>query len=264
MSRLTLDLNLPISYKHSGDIGDLIYSLCILKYHGQGPLYLNAAQIGKKIDGSRSGFTPGAVDALKPLLESQEYVSEVKFWSNEEVRYDIDLIRKMHIDYSKVNICDNYCKIFMVPPPLTRKAWIEVTPNKVKPVVFARSMRYHNKDMKWHEFVNKHAQDAIFVGFEGEHEAFTKAYGHIPFHKTEDLLELARVIAGAELFIGNQSAPMSLAIAINSPHQQIVQEVCSLCPNCIFPRSNITYIREAAPPSAPRSRARRTIVAQFQ
>jgi hypothetical protein len=39
----------------------------------------------------------------------------------------------------------------------------------------------------------------------------------VPYHPTPTLLDLARVLAGADLFIGNQSAPRALAESLKVP-----------------------------------------------
>jgi hypothetical protein len=57
----TQDKN-SVTIKHSGDIGDLIYILPVLRYYGGGSLYLNPLGLpSKKCDGTSSGFNPDII-----------------------------------------------------------------------------------------------------------------------------------------------------------------------------------------------------------
>jgi hypothetical protein len=74
-----------------------------------------------------------------------------------------------------------------------------------------------------------------------EYALFTKLTGlvNVPYHGTCPYRELAQLIAGSKLFIGNQSFPFALAEAMKCPR---VLEVCPICPNCI-PQSDNGYVR---------------------
>jgi hypothetical protein len=54
----------------------------------------------------------------------------------------------------------------------------------------------------------------------------------------QDALHLARVIDGCKLFIGNQSFPLALAMALNV---RVIQECCPRTPDCIFRRPTAQY-----------------------
>ena len=77
------------TYKHSGDLGDIIYSLPVLKTYGKGILVIDdiknlkswiepkGIQINlKKPDGTSSGICENKFNFIKPLLEKQKYVKE--------------------------------------------------------------------------------------------------------------------------------------------------------------------------------------------
>jgi len=61
---------------------------------------------------------------------------------------------------------------------------------------------------------------------------------HAEYAITQDYLELAKLIAGADLFIGNQSSPMALTIGLGVP---FIQETCLWTPDCLYPRKDGTY-----------------------
>ena len=80
---------------------------------------------------------------------------------------------------------------------------------------------------------DKYARDAVFVGLPDEHAAFCREVGPVTQYPTDDLLQVARVIAGAKLFVGNQSSPRAIAEGLKKP---VVQEIFMHDPNCCFNR----------------------------
>jgi hypothetical protein len=90
-----------------------------------------------------------------------------------------------------------------------------------KSYVINRTARWTSADSlpAW-EAIRDQADDAaIFVGLPEEYEAFKKfADWDITYHPTETLLDLAEIIAGAEQFVGNQSAALSVAIGLGAAY----------------------------------------------
>ena len=82
----------------------------------------------------------------------------------------------------------------------------------------------------------------VFVGHESEFTVFrelSEAAGKpVPWIRTANLVELARVVAGAEVFIGNQSSPMALALGLGI---NVIQECWQGNPNCVLKRNNAIY-----------------------
>jgi hypothetical protein len=83
----------------------------------------------------------------------------------------------------------------------------------------------------------------IFVGTEAEHADFLKVTGvAVPYHPVKDFLELANIIAGAELVLANQNFVYSLAMGLG---KQTVLETIKIKPlqnnECFFPRLNTQY-----------------------
>jgi hypothetical protein len=72
------------------------------------------------------------------------------------------------------------------------------------------------------------APDALFVGTAAEFEEF----GAGEHYFADDALGLARVIAGASVFVGNQSLPYAIAEGLKVGR---LQEVSTDVPNCRFP-----------------------------
>jgi hypothetical protein len=58
-------------------------------------------------------------------------------------------------------------------------------------------------------------EQGVFVGSEEEHAAFEESYKiWIPHYKSENIMELARVIQGSEFFITSMGGPSAVALAL--------------------------------------------------
>jgi hypothetical protein len=61
-----------------------------------------------------------------------------------------------------------------------------------------------------YSFLSKYGH-LVFVGVKTEYEAMLKVIPGLQWKQVADFLELAEIIAGCKLFIGNQSFPYALA-----------------------------------------------------
>lgn len=228
------------SFKHSGDVGDVIYSIPIFQQIGAGTLYLNSVSY-IRVHGLR-GLTDQSIAQLIPLLEVQPCLKSIKSWRGEKFDYDIDLFRKRNGFLSRKNLCHFIIETFGVSTNRTAVKWLQAPVKKVSQAVFNRTPRYQNSEapkvLRWYL---RNYPDSVFVGHKEEWENFCKEVGNIKYYHTKDFLEIASVINGCELFLGNQSSPMAIAIALK---KQIVQEVYKPMPDCVFPYDNIKYIIE--------------------
>lgn len=233
------------TFKHSGDLGDIIYSLPTIRALGGGILYLNA---GKKVSPPIPGIptkkfaSKKSVDLIRPLLLSQDYIEDVRVWDNEVVDYDLDQFRVKHKNLSTINLAAAHLATFDLDESLINEQWLfdikKKTVNKKK-VVFHRSPRYHNAKFEresWPKYINEYGGNAVFIGIPSEYDDFVKKFGcnEIPFYQVNDLLEMAEIINGCELFIGNQSSPFAISEGL---HKNNILEVCDQHPNCNFNRA---------------------------
>lgn len=228
---------LAYDFKHSGDCGDLIYSLPVVKYYGGGNIHLNVNGLtSTKYDGSESGFSLKLIKMLQPLLESQEYIKSANIWNLNKINFDLDYFRKQ-INV-KQNLCESILHTFDVPFKETNEIWLKCNEKKIANVVIARSFRYRNKKINYKNIL-KDFKGCLFMGLQEEHKDFEDNFGKIDFHQVKDFLEMAEIIQGSELFIGNQSLPLSLAISMNKP---IWQEYYPVHADCIFNKDTIRYL----------------------
>lgn len=232
------------TFKHSGDLGDIIYSLPTIKALGGGILYLNPGKpLPSPIHGipTKKFTSETPINMVRPLLEAQPYIEKVLVWNGETVTYDLDQFRSKGMNLAKTNLAEAHCKAFGVDPDVISYQWIfNVRPKRIGNTryIFHRSARYHNPSFTnhyWPHYVSMYGNFALFVGIPDEYKAFVSAFNcsHVPFHQVNNFLELAELIQGSDLFIGNQSMPFSIAEGL---HAKSILEANDQNPNCHFKR----------------------------
>ncbi len=231
------------TYVHAGDRGDVVSSLPTIRYTGGGVLYLQAATY------TREMLTPDKWCGLDTLLREQPYITDVLEWRNQRCTYNLNDWRVLHMramrsgHMKNKNLADWHLEHFGIPVSERDRAWLQVKePIKAARVVFNRTgpgreakFTYQNNLFPWHRVWSKYRDDAVFIGTALEHEVFRQTCGDIPHFKTRDLHEAARVIAGADIFVGNQSVCGWLA---SSLFKTTVLEVWTTGPNSSFNRPN--------------------------
>jgi hypothetical protein len=224
----------------SGDVGDIIYSLSSIRALGVELVYLNFNSKYKLRTIGQTKFNQKGAEMLKPLIESQPYIKEVRFYDGEKVDYNLDLFR-WYGDLTYANLCSTILKTFGCSLEEMKKQWLFVEPvTRGKIVLINKTDRYLNNEVDWNEFIETYGEYMAFVGIQSEYDSFINEYKcDIPFFHTKDFLELAQLISGASLFIGNQSSPYSIAEGLK---KDTIQVVCDQCPNCLFPRENAYYV----------------------
>jgi hypothetical protein len=233
------------TFRHSGDLGDIIFSLPAVRALGGGILYLDpeggeSSPLVKYWDKTRTRLNAQTITSLKPLLLRQPYVKDVRFWAGEAVDYHLDEWRRhggLH------NISDSHLAAFGLPSTERDRAWLEFSdPIRIegKPIVLARSVRSQSNYSYWEWRLPSIKHQSVFVGLPKEYEIFVYTFGHeVTYYPTPDILTLARVIAGCELFIGNQSLPHALAEAMK---KRLVNEYFRPDPAAIFRREGAEYV----------------------
>lgn len=220
-------------FGHSGDLGDIIWALPTIRAAGGGRLSLINYP-------GRTTFpmTEERFNAIRPLLLQQTYVDDVRFAGDDiSQQTNINGFRD-HCSHNR-NLADAHLATHGLPFLHRNHAWLHVNiSNRCVPIVFARSARYQNDRFPWQQIVEAYGRYAVFLGSQDEHVAFISNFGHVPFMQTSDLLEAAKVIAGAQLFIGNQSCLHAIAEGLK---QNIILEVYPSQPNCIFSRMGVIH-----------------------
>ena len=223
-----------MNFLHTGHIGDIIAFLPTMKAMGGGNLIIrNHNDHWAPMKGFR-------FDSVKPLLESQSYIGSVEYQDHpKNIDYDASQFRHLH--NNRDCLLDIQAKHAGVEPCYDK--WLDVEPDsKMKGrVIIARSPRYNNDRFPHRFLARKLGGRAVFVGTPHEHTEYEATIGRtIHHHKTGNLLDLAKAIAGCHLFIGNQSSPCWLAMGL---HARLIQEVCDYTPDAQVPYDGARYVQ---------------------
>ena len=244
-------------FKHSGTLGDLVYSLPIVKAFGGGEFYLHLNQIdwiGQHYYGSKpTAFHQGRMNQqdfefMQDFMLAQDYIEKFEPLDPKttEITHNLDRFRPAFVGHPG-NYVDIYAKTFGLSPNLweglRKTPWLTVpektTPSGVSYVI--------NRTARWLPRTNSPLWDqwreqgvplsSVFVGLPEEHAAFEANTGwRVEYLPTKNMLELAQVIAGAEQFIGNQSVALSMAIGLGVPWACEARDDMPLERNeCYFP-----------------------------
>jgi hypothetical protein len=185
---------------------------------------------------------------IRPFLESQPIIKAVRIgrpnecdWRSEDFRH-----RSLHDGFSNLaEVHARHAKLvgFLADVPRFDRPWLTLFDVKSHGrIVVNRSPRYHNDKFPWAKIVKHYGKRLVFVGLDEEYEAFSH-FGEIERVRVKDMLELAHLIAGSSLFIGNQSVSMTIAEGLKHPR---IQEACLWLPDCIYPGVNAQYIGTGA------------------
>lgn len=250
------------TFKHSGTFGDLIYGLSVVKKMGGGDIEFAIGNIENCV--SQYGYRPDEVDPmhkgrfadkdfdlLLPLLLRQDYINGVTKWYPGDAEADVDLDRFRGVLFRgfEGNYVQAYHMTFGLPvtAEIFNETWLEADARTIAPVVINRTFRYRcpNGTGTWQGLLEQAniTNNGIFVGNKDEHEDFVKSTGfNVEYYPVQDFKELADVIAGADLFMGNQSAAYSIAMGLGKSSVLETIKIKPLANNeCYFPRDNCQY-----------------------
>lgn len=238
------------TFKHSGDLGDIIFSLPTIRAAGGGILYIDpkGGEDEPLVSWGGGLFThtkinKKSIESIKPLLEFQEYIDEVRYWDGEKVDYNLDEFR-LNIRYN--NLADSHLAAFGFSVEERNEAWLKVPSALVndleRDIILARSCRYHGNYSFWETLDRELIKKATFIGFKEEYDYFKYTFPHMkdaPLQSVADILEMAKVLEGCDLFIGNQGLPHAVAEGLKKP---IINEVFRPYPAAVFEREDAKYV----------------------
>lgn len=229
-----------------GDLGDSTYVLGILSELPGGPHTLLLKPSGMtKYRGSDGSFAK--FDTIfSPLARSQPYIAECRpIEPGESVDWRSELFRS--VPYRGTTLLNAHlchlistCKVGHGITGLNK--WLfGIKPSKESEgrIVINRTARYRNWTFPWSAVVNKYKHRLMFVGLEHEWREFCGHFGYVDFRPTENLLQVAQLIAGSLLFIGNQSCANAVAEGLK---HRLIQETDLQFPDCLFKRDNAQHV----------------------
>ena len=224
--------NEVLNVSSTGDLGDIVVMLATLKATGkQCDVHLR--------DSPHTAGISHRAHLIKPLVEAQPYVNAVRIWKRETLQWESERFRGYGYVNNRLNLAHNHAQAaiqdgFITELPDVRSPWLTVEPDTryAGRIIVNRSFRYNNDMFPWAEIVRHYGERVLFIGLPDEHSRFCSSFGAAGYQPTKDFLEVARMIAGSELFIGNQSSCMGVAEGLKHPR---IQETCLWQPDCIYP-----------------------------
>jgi hypothetical protein len=238
------------TFKHSGDMGDIIFSLPTIRALGGGVLYLDpkggeGSDLIRTEKGNRTKLNSKSIESLKPLLELQQYIDCVKEWSGEPVDHNLDSFRNF-IMFN--NLADSHLRAFNFDLSHRDSRWISLGRNAIEPksyYVFSRSCRYQGNHGYWGDLVRNFTEtgkikDTIFVGHKKEHELFEFTFDtKVNYVETKSMLDVAEVLSRAKRLYCNQSVIHAIGEGMK---MFLTQEVYRPYPATVFTREGAEYV----------------------
>lgn len=237
--------HLPVTFCHSGNAGDIIYALPLIKRiheicESEITLLIKP---GWPIINKPEGFihplgnvlmSEKMAGLLIPLIKHQSYISDCSIYQNETVDINLDAFRIGGFPLSTGNIA-RWCNYITGINTNLSRQWIIATPKELlkDTIIVARSQRYRNTSIDY-SFLKKYPKLA-FVGVKEEFDDMKKFIPGIQWIQVTNFLDLANVIAGCKFFIGNQSLPFAIAEGLKIPR---ILEIYAKSPDVIPEGSN--------------------------
>lgn len=228
------------TFKHSGTLGDILYSLPVVKYLNGGEFYLHLNQVSwiaqyyyKSQPSSyhENKMNSRDIEFMQDFMMSQPYIKKFAALDpKQEITHNLDRFRPTFVHHP-TNYIQIYCECFNITDldtqnQIINQPWFSVPNPRSIPghnIIINRTGRGWTPQERnpqwdlWRE--QKWDQQAIFVGLPEEYQEFcTWSKWQLDYIETKNLLEVAEIIAGATLFIGNQSMALSLAQGLQIPY----------------------------------------------
>lgn len=242
--------NQNYTFYHGGDLGDIIYSLPSIKLIGGGHINFGNKDNHDIILRTREPFNNQKYKFIEPLIKSQNYIISTNYSDDSSIEYDYNFNEFRHYwndeQYRSSKKIDRLIDVnldFVGVSSLfnEKEPWLNCQNKKIAKYVVSRSFRYRDISFPWIDIYQLIKNNCVFIGLSDEYEDFCKTVGIIPYFKVSDALEMAEVINGCEIFIGNQSFPCSIAIGLN---KTVVQEYSKNHKDCIFDKRSNFYTKE--------------------
>tara|TARA_Y100000590_G_scaffold469849_1_gene660146 strand:+ start:2376 stop:3290 length:915 start_codon:yes stop_codon:yes gene_type:complete len=217
-----IENNQELTFLHSGHLGDIVYSMPVIKELSKKHKCKLYIQVNKPMIVDYQNHPSGKVFLDKrivnlalPLFRNQNFLSSVDIYNNEKIHINLDLFRDVpinirfhstrwytHITGTHFDINDSFLFV-------NEHASIK---NKI---VIVRSPRYRNDYINY-KFL-KNEKNLLCVGLKSEFEDLKKDIHNLEFYECKDFLEMAQIIKASKFFIGNLCFAYSIAEALKIP-----------------------------------------------
>lgn len=232
-----------------GDVGDACMLLGVMQSIPDGPHKL----LFQPSSVTKTGPDPSKLrDLVAPLALKQTYISEARnVQDGEPIDWNSGSFRGNGIWCPQATLLGAHAHNLVSTKGVGRnitgkEKWLHnIAPSPISKnrVICSRTGRYRNGCFPWKQIVNHYGDRLLFVGLPHEYRDFCGEFGVVEYHKTSNMLEVAEIIAGSALFIGNQSSPNAVCEGLKHP---LIQETSLSIPDCIFIRPNAQHVSDGA------------------
>lgn len=231
----------------SGDCGDVVFALCILKNLEGAPHALLLEPSSQTKAKGLDGVTR-LLNLIGPLASAQSYIKACRIIKpSDRVDWRSADFRIQHYQRGQTLMqahLNNLIETHGIGHGITGdKAWLTCKPSEESAgrIVINRTGRYRNPFFQWAEVVKHYRHRLMFVGLHHEWREFCGHFGYVDYRPTANMLEVAELIAGCELFIGNQSCPNAIAEGLKKP---LIQETDLTYPDCVYGRPDAQHVAD--------------------
>jgi hypothetical protein len=214
--------NQELSFLHSGHLGDLIYSLPLVKELSKKYKCNFLININKKNETAYENHPSGSVminkrtaELLIPLLKEQKYINKVKIFNKEKIHINLDLFREIPVSINFHSV--RWYSHLTGTPLKMEESCLSVNNHhsEKNKIVIMRSPRYRNQYINY-QFL-KETKNIVCIGLESEYQDLKKSIPNLEFYECKDFLEMAEIIKSSRFFIGNLCFAYSLAESLKVP-----------------------------------------------
>lgn len=239
-----------LKVKHSGHLGDIIYSLPaalkLMKLNDKKFIDLYIPK-GKKYHAPQGQhhicgdvwITDAMFNFISPLLLNLEYINSVEFIEELLIpkdAYDFDAFRsESMLNLASGNIVDYYFKTFGLLGSNPDR-WLNCRESLIDTtlrfdIVIGRSTRYNNINIDY-SLLGAFSSLIGFLGTDREYFEFKNQFSNLNIQhlNVDNAFKAMLYILNSDVYIGNQSFFFSIAEGLKVKR---LLEVCEICPNVI-------------------------------
>jgi hypothetical protein len=206
---------------HSGEAGDIIFSLPTIKAMGGGTLQI-------------TNFNKQKSESIKKLIEVQPYINEVIITDGYVGGLDLNRFRE-HAAHN-VNLVEAHFRGQGIPIDSTwKEGWLTLPDREITKSSYSvinRTTNYADPNFNWAnevEYLKTISDKVFFIGYKSEWELFNSKFGTDVEFMEVDFLEGAYLIQNAVMFTGCYSAwsTIAMGLGINYRLEQAPGHTCS-------------------------------------
>lgn len=214
-------------FQHPGGTMDLLAALPTMRHLGGGSIGVTVAD--------DSGCP------LEPLLKVQPYLDAGRFGSRSaSPTHDFTGWDVMRSPWKSLCLAQAE---WVKADNVDLSPWLQVdpSPDTAGCIVVARSLQNQTRRFPWTALVQHHRERMVFIGSNVEWSAWVKEFGAVKRLRVDNMLDVARAIAGSDLFIGNQNPACWVAIGLG---HNLIQEADPSMPDARVFRENAQFVMD--------------------